>query len=1225
LTLAAPSRDTTIHLPHRFIAPGSDTLRVLSYGILRRGADYMIGYGSGTIRFDAASLARIRSILQQEGSPGHTMVPGDNVQGNALRDAGRQTTFAAERTVPPMSSSDTLLRRPFVVDERVYRDSTAQAVLTSDTVIREPDATVATSRGTIAQATATGDTIICIVTYSYIPLQLQDVYQLRTLAEAPDTVSRTDSIRILRPASTFSMDDIFGPNLQKSGSIVRGFTVGSNRDLSLNSGLRLQMSGRILSDVEVTAALTDENTPIQPEGTTQTLQEFDKVFVELKGTNAVATLGDFNLDFTGTEFARLNRKLQGAKGYAQYRLGGIDGATMVSGAVTRGKFTTKQFTGTEGVQGPYILTGANNERDIIIIAGTERVYIDGEQQTRGETNDYIIDYSTCELTFTTRRLITSASRIVVDFEYTDRQFSRSLFAAQSAAALFDNSTRLTVSYAREADDPDAPIDFVFSDSARAVLAAAGPDREKAVLNGVTRVDSNGLYVRIDTLLSGGAPATFYRYAPGDPLALYTVTFSYVGPGRGEYSRQRAGVFVWQGEGRGDYRPVRYLPLPQSHQLVDVNLDVAPAQDLKLAGEFGFSTFDANRLSSLGDGENNGRAYNFSAVYEPRDLRLGGLSLGGMKLRYRERYVGNTFVPLDRANDIEFTRKWGVDSLAGGDERIREAAVTFLPAEGISAGTSYGTIRRGDEQDSRRVDGTLSVRTQHLPVLLYGFENVSSTDHAANLESRWFRHKGSIEYTFLGLTPGARYEGEDRSIATLGSALAQPGSFKFNAYGVFLRLAELGPLSAQADFSWRSDDLYYSGAVTRESDAFTQNYTARLREWETVSSTLDVTLRRKQYAAAFRQQGRQDVQTVLVRNQTRVAPLNRGVETDLFYEVSTEQSSRLERVYVRVTPGSGNYRYLGDLNGNGLADEQEFELTRFDGEYVALTLPTDQLTPIIDLKTSARLRVTPQRFVQTGGLAGDVLRALTTETYVRIEEKSSEPDLKQIYLLHFSRFREDATTIAGSALFTQDVHLFEGKPSFSSRLRFSERRGLTNFSSGIEHAYVRERSIRLRWQLVSEIANQLDVVNRTDRVGGSSTSPRVRDILSNGVTFDVSYRPQQSLELGFKVDVSRATDSHPLPELRADLNAQSLRLVYAFQGAGQARGEFAREEVLLARGAASFPYELTGGRIAGKTWVWRSAFEYRITQFLQATVNYEGRSEGGNSPVHNARAEIRAFF
>jgi len=40
-------------------------------------------------------------------------------------------------------------------------------------------------------------------------------------------------------------------------------------------------------------------------------------------------------------------------------------------------------------------------------------------------------------------------------------------------------------------------------------------------------------------------------------------------------------------------------------------------------------------------------------------------------------------------------------------------------------------------------------------------------------------------------------------------------------------------------------------------------------------------------------------------------------------VST-QDSKLQKVFIKVPQGQGNYKYLGDLNNNGIADENEFE-------------------------------------------------------------------------------------------------------------------------------------------------------------------------------------------------------------------------------------------------------------------------------------------------------------
>jgi hypothetical protein len=1117
-------------------------------------------------------------------------------------------------------------------DEFIITQSDSLVLDSSRVLVRGSDYLIDYRRGTITLDTALVGTLFedrssmhrLAVYYRNLPYRFPDVYYRRKLTVRKDATG-ADSVRVSRARSSFNVDDIFGSNLQKSGSIVRGFTVGSNRDLSLNSGLRMQLSGKISSDIDITASLTDENTPIQPEGTTQTLQEFDKVFVEMRATDFAATLGDFNLEFADGEFARLNRKLQGARGRADYRLGFSQGTVTFSGAVPRGKYNTSQFQGLEGVQGPYRLTGKNNEREIIVIAGTERVYVNGEQQTRGETNDYTIDYTTGEVTFTPRRLITAASRIVIDFEYSDRQYSRSLIAAQTSSRFLEDKGKLMFSYFREADDPNSPIDFSLNDSLKAILASAGGDRSKAVVSGVTQVDSNGLYVRIDSVLAGGEPVTSYRFDPGNPNARYTVAFSFVGSGNGDYSRLRAGEFTWRGPGGGDYLPVRFIPLPQAAEMLDVGLDVTPARDLRLTGEFARSAFDANRLSALDDANSGGHALNFTLAYAPKDVSIGGSNIGNFDLRLKERYVDSRFIPLDRINDIEFNRKWGFDA-GTGNEELQEAQLKYSPVSSVALGGGYGKITRGSSLRSVRNEGTLQLKGEGLPLVSYSIESVRSKETPTDVQSSWLRHKGSAEHSLSGLIPTFRFENENRLIQSITTTASKDGSFKFNVLAPGLRIESLGRLLLASEFEWRNDDAFTNNSVVPQSRSFTQAYAAKLTEWNYVSSTLDVTLRDRRFTPPFKQLGNSDIQTVLVKSQSRYTPFSRAVDTDVLYQVTTERSSRLERVFVRVAQGTGNYRYLGDLNGNGLADESEFELTRFDGDFVAITVPSDELFPVIDLRTSARIRLTPRILIpDPEGIFEGVLSALSTESYIRVEEKSTEPDLKQIYLLHMSRFQNDSTTIAGTTMFTQDINVFEGKPAFSARVRYSQRKGLNRFSTGIERNHARERSIRLRWQLVTELSNQVDYSNKIDRVTSEQTSNRVRDISGNSFGYDLSYRPEQNLELGIKFEVAQFTDRTPVPQQQADINTQSLRIIYAFQGAGQARMETSREEVRLGGASDTFPFELTGGRVVGKTWIWRMGFDYRVTNFIQATLTYDGRSEGGRLPVHTARAEVRAFF
>jgi hypothetical protein len=246
----------------------------------------------------------------------------------------------------------------------------------------------------------------------------------------------------------------------------------------------------------------------------------------------------------------------------------------------------------------------------------------------------------------------------------------------------------------------------------------------------------------------------------------------------------------------------------------------------------------------------------------------------------------------------------------------------------------------------------------------------------------------------------------------------------------------------------------------------------------------------------------------------------------------------------------------------------------------------------------------------------------------VDEKSKETDTKQIYLLNFSRFLNNQTTITGSQQITQDIFLFENNSDLSFRFRYSEQYGLTQFVSAVEESYMQERSVRVRSQLVQEIGNQTDFINKTDQVSASPTSTRERDLVSNALLSDFSYRPALNWEVGFNFGVTEIVNRFGGTHATADINEEGIRIVQSFPGVGQLRAELKREEVVLVNvtdPTLSLPYEFTAGKVTGQSYLWQLIFDYRITSNLQLSIDYNGRIEGGRTPIHFARMEAKAFF
>ena len=176
--------------------------------------------------------------------------------------------------------------------------------------------------------------------------------------------------------------------LTTSGSISRGVTIGNNQNSVLNSELDLQITGKLSDKVSLRASIQDANIPLQESGYSQRLDEFDQVFVELFSENWFIRAGDIDLNDNTSYFNGFSKRVQGLLVNANLS---EKTSVFASGALVRGQFTTSQFTAQEGNQGPYKLRGQNGELFVLVVSGSETVYVNGVPLQRGENKDYIID------------------------------------------------------------------------------------------------------------------------------------------------------------------------------------------------------------------------------------------------------------------------------------------------------------------------------------------------------------------------------------------------------------------------------------------------------------------------------------------------------------------------------------------------------------------------------------------------------------------------------------------------------------------------------------------------------------------------------------------------------------------------------------------------------------------------------------------------------------------
>ena len=1098
------------------------------------------------------------------------------------------------------------------------------------------------------------------VRYRTYPFSFRDAYFRRRIApQVEDSILIRDIAEVAfvkevdQPQQAQS---IFGDSkLQRHGSISRGIIAGNNRSVSLESGLRIQLDGEVTDGVNVKAVLTDENTPIQPSGTTQRLNEFDRVFIELQTKDGSAVLGDYDLRFAGSEFGLLSRKLLGISVNANTidPAGPAVGPTTVTvaGATSRGIFNSVTLIPQEGVQGPYRLSGRDGERFIIMVAGSERVYWDGVLLERGEQNDYVVDYTTGEVTFTTNRIVAEDRRITVEFEYTTSRYTRSLLATEALATMWQREdgsprARFGATYIREADSETFTDATGVSAADSMALADAGDGL--AVVSGDEQVpfdpEANFVqYIKQDTLFNGSIFSIFIPVTDTASVdSVFRVRFTQVPVGSGDYRRQGQSlngiVFTWVGPGLGDYVPVRILPKPSLQRMIDLNGAFEPIRGVEVFGEWARSLNDQNRLSSLDAEDDDGLAYRGGVRIKPIPVEIGSFSRAEISGGVRRRFTDENFESFDRIRPVEFRRQWNVvrptttTGSTGSDEDILEGFAQLRLSQNTSIQAEAGQLELGDGFRGRRISFDGFSREADRTQGRYRIEAISSTDPVLNQDGSWIRQLGSLSQPLSGgrLVPGIEVEHEDRQQRDSDTDSLDFLSERFVEVRPSLTYGG-GALTATALLEYRTEDGVDGGVLRDRSDSWTGQAKVAFRSGRNFNTEADVGYRTKSFSRAFIARGEENAESVAIRWTSRASGWRRSVQTNLFYSALTERTPLLQETYVQTGTEIGQFVWE-DANGDGIRQVDEFipERTPYEGTYSRTYLPSDELASVINVQARLRLTIDPRLiFPRPTGTLQSILSRVTSQTILEVADKSTEPDNTSMYFLDLSKYRNPEFTLSGRLRIEQRFEFFKGQPRYGATLGYANLESLSRLSAGFEERARRSLRGSGRYTVTPKVRVKVDASLERNQSSSSEFSSRDFDIDAIAIEPELALTPAPAFQLtlgaayGSKTDDPGGTSEPPRSAIiwKFPVNAR-----YALAQKLQVAGRFEVASVKLDGEAVGFAaFELTDGRGPGTSFLWNVNGSYAVTSLIRASLSYDGRAPSDAPTIHTVRTQFSLVF
>ncbi len=1023
-------------------------------------------------------------------------------------------------------------------------------------------------------------------------------------------------------------------NVKANGSFGRQIAFGNSQDAVLNSSLNFQLSGMLRDSIEIQAAITDNNIPIQPDGTTQQLNEFDQVFLQFKKKGWQLDLGDIDIRQSQSYFLNFYKRLQGVSFQNTSRISkNTISKTLVSGSIAKGKFTSNIIQGLEGNQGPYLLQGANKESFLIVLANTERVFLDGELLQRGQDQDYVINYNTAEITFTPKRMITKDSRIQVEFEYADRNYLNSnLYLSQEFD--FNKKLKLHLGVFNNADAKNSQINQVLDSKQRQLLANVGDSVQNALYPSAALDTFAAGKILYEKIIVTPNVDSFYQYSTDSTKILYNLSFTDVGQGNGNYivNYNGANGNVYQyvapvaGIKQGNYEPVILLVAPHKQQIFDVGLDYSINKNTSLKTEVAMSNFNVNTFSTLNKGDHLGYAAKIQLNNHKQFATRNKLTLSS-GIDYE--YVQDKFQPLERLRAVEFTRDWGLPlttTFLPATENLVSFSAGLKNAKNQALSYQFTNYHRSDNYNGFQ---NSILQTLGLKGWVFNNQYVITNYNTLVDKGSFFRPVIDLSKALKKMNNwriGFNYSLQQNTSRNKNTDTLNAAAFWFDTYSAYLKSNEAKKNHYNINFSTRSDKYPVGKNFIRGDRSYNLNLQTELLANSRRKLYLNTTFRQlKVYNDSISNQ-KQD-RTILGRLEYVMTEWNGLLAGNILYEVGAGQEQKRDFSYLQVPVGTGQYVWV-DYNNDGVQQLNEFELSAFPDQanFIRVYTPTNEYIKANYITLNYSFNVNPKAIMKSSHLKGmkKFISDFNLKTSLQVNKKSiAQGDFE------FNPFKYNVNDTALITLNTVWLNTVSFN-RFSSKwgIDFSNLRnnGQSLLTYGIESQKLNNWTIKGRWNINRSLLINLNGIkelnalytpqyeNRNYQLDIYSIESRIVYIKGSFFRLSAGYKFENKNDLPLYGGEKSKSNSFNLETKYNILQKSSITSTFTFNNINF---DFPTNTTVS--------YIMLDGLLPGKNYLWSLSFSKRLINNLELSIQYDGRKPASSRTVHVGRASITALF